>query len=303
MKTPLLRAADLLVSPVTACSALVMLAARRAGVQNLPLTRRMLNSIGVFPIRNHYYEPFFTGPLAPLDEPRDLPGIDWNEDAQVDFLREIRTAKEIALLPRELLASSAFGPGDAEMLYHVIRAFKPARIVEIGSGYSTRIAVEAVLANDNPCEHTCIEPYEMPWLEELPVTVIRQKVECVDRNVFDQLESGDILFIDSSHMIRPQGDVLTEYLQILPRLKPGVVVHVHDIFSPRDYPKRWVVDEVRMWNEQYLLEAFLTNNREWQIVAALNFLHHTHTAELCRVCPTLKPSNRPGSFWMRRVEK
>ena len=74
----------------------------------------------------------------------------------------------------------------------------------------------------------------------------------------------DILFIGSSHVIRPQGDVLFEYLELLPTLKRGVIVHVHDIFSPRDYPQSWLLDEVRLWNEQYLLEAFLTDNEHWK---------------------------------------
>ena len=83
----------------------------------------------------------------------------------------------------------------------------------------------------------------------------RQVVEAVEKSVFQQLEADDLLFIDSSHVIRPQGDVLCEFLEILPTLKKGVIVHLHDVFTPRDYPKAWVVDRVRMWNEQYLMEA------------------------------------------------
>ena len=93
-------------------------------------------------------------------------------------------------------------------------------------------------------------------LEKIGVTVIRQKVEGLGKAVFAELEKGDILFIDSSHIIRPQGDVLFEYLESLPSLNRGVIVHIHDIFSPKDYLKEWVTNEVRFWNEQYLLEAF-----------------------------------------------
>lgn len=86
------------------------------------------------------------------------------------------------------------------------------------------------------CRHVCIEPYEMPWMEQSGVEVIRARVETVDQTVFRELEAGDILFIDSSHMIRPQGDVLCEFLELLPILRKGVIVHVHDVFTPRDYP-------------------------------------------------------------------
>src|SRR4029078_2458503 len=97
----------------------------------------------------------------------------------------------------------------------------------------------------------------------------------------------DILFIDSSHIIRPQGDVLFEYLELIPSLKAGVIVHVHDIFSPKDYLKEWVIDEVHFWNEQYLLEAFLTCNSDWKVIGALNYLHHNHYQHLQATCPFL----------------
>ena len=118
--------------------------------------------------------------------------------------------------------------------------------------------------------------------------------------VFSQLEANDILFIDSSHIIRPQGDVLFEYLELLPTLASGVTVHMHDIFSPRNYPAEWLKEEVRFWNEQYLLEAFLAHNADWEIVAALNYLQHAHPAKLKTVCPYLEGSGQPGSFYMRR---
>jgi hypothetical protein len=123
----------------------------------------------------------------------------------------------------------------------------------------------------------------------------------VDRAVFDSLQEGDLLFIDSSHVIRPQGDVLCEYLELLPRLNPGVIVHIHDIFTPRDYLKEWVVDKVRFWNEQYLLEAFLSGNSSWKIVAALNFLRHDHYSELQRAVPTLDQRSTPTSFYIQKV--
>ena len=120
--------------------------------------------------------------------------------------------------------------------------------------------------------------------------------------MFQELDAGDILFIDSSHMIRPQGDVVFEYLEILPTLKDGVIVHIHDIFSPRDYPADWVIDRVWFWNEQYLLEAFLTLNSDWKIIGALNYLRHNHYDKLKEKCPFLTQDREPGSFYIQRVK-
>lgn len=119
---------------------------------------------------------------------------------------------------------------------------------------------------------------------------------------FAELQENDILFIDSSHVIRPTGDVLYEYLQLLPTLNPGVIVHIHDIFSPRNYPAEWLVDDVRLWNEQYLLEAFLTDNLRWRILAAVNFLKHEDYDRLLEVAPYLTPDREPASFYMQKVK-
>jgi hypothetical protein len=95
--------------------------------------------------------------------------------------------------------------------------------------------------------------------------------------------------------------VVTEYLSILPTLRPGVIVHVHDIFSPRDYLEEWVLKVRLLWNEQYLLEAFLTQNPEWKILAAVNLLKHRHFDQLRRVCPYLSADREPGSFYIQRI--
>ena len=152
------------------------------------------------------------------------------------------------------------------------------------------------------CEHVCIEPYEKPWLSQLDVQLVRERVEDLELSFFSRLEENDVLFIDSSHMIRPDGDVLFEYLELLPSLKKGVIVHVHDIFSPKNYPPQWLVEQVRFWNEQYLLEAFLTNNDSFRIIGALNYLHHRHYEKLRKVAPFLTPEREPGSFYIQKVE-
>ena len=142
--------------------------------------------------------------------------------------------------------------GDSEYLYNIIRSLKPKNIIEIGSGHSTKMMLNGINKNyeeDNiKCELTCIEPYEEDLLKGLNINLIKERVEKVDIELFNQLDKNDILFIDSSHIIRPQGDVLFEFNEILPSLKPGVLVHIHDIFSPKDYLDEWILDKHIMWN-------------------------------------------------------
>ncbi len=304
---------DFLASPFVYCAAVLLRKIRAVGVHRLPWCKRVLLTVGVFPVRDHYYEPLFQSSRLThsLREVRELPGIEWNIDEQLRLLDQLVFSQEL----RDDVKSGgltynvnnrSFESGDAEFWYNIVRLKKPKRIVEIGSGFSTLLAKRATEKNradvsDYRCDHVCIEPYEMPWLENTGVRVIRSKVEEADRELFRQLDEGDILFIDSSHIIRPQGDVLLEYLTLLPSLKRGVVVHIHDIFSPRDYLDSWVRDEILFWNEQYLVEAFLTSNRDWKIVAALNLLHHDHYDRLSHVCPFLTSEREPGSLYIQKV--
>jgi hypothetical protein len=299
----------------TAPAALVLLAYRRLGSQNLPWTTNLLKKIGLFPIRNHYYEPLFDHSQLrdPLSDDRNLPGINLNVEGQVDLLRRLTYTSELIQLRLNekslnrlpsYLENGSFGAGDAEFLYQFLRATKPHRVIEIGSGYSTRIANMALQRNllESGIEstHTCIEPYEMKWLESLVGTdVIRKRVENCDLDWSKELGPGDLLFVDSSHIIRPQGDVLKEYLEILPQLASGVYVHVHDIFTPKDYPHGWIVERVRFWNEQYLLEAILSKSNRYEVVGALNYLKHHHFEELKNVCPYLTLDREPGSIYIK----
>jgi hypothetical protein len=311
----LLRALDYMLLPLVLPAALVLKFVRRAGVHRLPRSRALLRAIGVFPLRDHYYEPQFDfrGLSRPLSETRALPGLELDLVGQVALLGAMRCADELRELPRHqrgeleyYLDNRFFEAGDAEFLYQLIRLKKPRRIVEIGSGNSTLIAMKALARNreldpDYRCEHTCIEPYEMPWLEKTGATILRQRVEDVGPRPFAALGANDLLFIDSSHVIRPQGDVLFEFLQLLPTLANGVIVHIHDIFTPRDYPAKWVIDEVRLWNEQYLLEALLSGNGQWRVLAALNHLSHQRFLELKAVCPYLEEDSEPSSFYIQKT--
>jgi len=311
----LIQSTDILLALLTYPAAWLLKIIRRTGVQRLPHCRRALMRVGVFPLLDHYYEPqFVTDELRiPLSEERSLPGIGWNIEGQLDLLDQLRFADELTGIPATgdepdqfHMRNGSFESGDAEYLYQIIRLIRPRRLFEIGSGHSTLVAMRAIRRNRDEdatydCKHICVEPYEMPWLERTGVAVIRKRVEDLDIAFFSELRRDDILFIDSSHVIRPQGDVLFEYLELLPTLADGVIVHIHDIFSPRNYPPLWIVEDVKFWNEQYVLEAFLSNNPDWRIIGALNYLRHNHYDRLKAVAPYLTPDREPGSFYIQKM--
>lgn len=286
----------------------------------MPVSKKIFKMVGVFPVSNHYYEPLFDDRKLklPLDRDRNLPGIKWNDQVQLSLLGQFNYQDELIQIPEKkqsgeesfFFDNPSFGPGDAEYLYCIIRHFKPRRIIEIGSGYSSLMAQIAIKKNihQNPaynCEQVCIEPYEMPWLERAGVQIIRKLVEDVEMSTFHALQENDILFIDSSHVIRPQGDVLYEFLEILPALAPGVIVHIHDIFSPGDYNDNLVRGEVVFWNEQYLLEAFLSCNDNFNIIGGLHYLKRHYPEKIMAKLPVLKKhrGHQPGSFWMKKINR
>lgn len=314
LKQRLLPVVDVALTPFVYPAAWLLRKVRAEGVERMPSCRSVLLKMGVFPIRDHYYEPQFDlrTTRRPLAQERPLPGIDWNVDEQMALLHSMCFADELADTPVDkpehldfYLNNGLFEAGDAEFWYQLVRLKKPRRIFEVGSGNSTLAAIQAIRRNQvedsaYACKHVCIEPYEMPWLERTTASVVRKKVEDVDVTFFSELEEDDVLFIDSSHIIRPEGDVLFEYLELLPTLNRGVIVHVHDIFSPRNYPEQWLVDRVRLWNEQYLLEAFVTHNSSWAIIGSLNYLRHHHYESLKSVAPFLTPDREPGSFYIQK---
>ena len=311
-----LMAVDVLCFPIAILCGLPFSLIRQAGLHRLTLTRRVLHALGVLPIRHHYYEPLvYAEDLGnPLDAVRPLRGLDLNIEAQLTLLSRFQYAEELMRLPSQsagngqfYYSNGMFEVGDAEILYCMVRYFKPTRILEVGGGFSTLITRLAIVANQAEdsrykCDHLCVEPFENDWLERTGATVVRERIERCPTELWTGLAKNDILVIDSSHTIRPQGDVLFEYLEVLPQLATGVLVHIHDIFTPRDYPADWVLNRQRLWNEQYLLEAFLSFNRDYQILLALNHLWHDHKMALSDRCPMLarSPEAEPGSFWIAR---
>ena len=300
---------DILSSPFSLL-AVVLLKPISIMIRYLPLNNKIFMKFGLFPVRDHYYQPLVNPQkhlTKSLREDRKLPGINFNIQEQLSILEAFNFNHELEQFPinrrSELeyyYKNGSFESGDGEFLYNIIRLKKPSTFVEVGSGFSTLIADSAIKKNSNGCKHICIEPYEVKWIGQLGLQVIRKKVEEVDMAIFMSLQKDDILFIDSSHIIRPQGDVLLEYLEILPQLNPGVIIHVHDIFTPKDYLDEFIFSYHYMWNEQYLLEALLTNSKSFKIIGAVNYLKHNYFDELAAKCPILKqqPYREPGSFWM-----
>lgn len=277
---------------------------RKYGVQYFPFSRKLFLKMGVFPIRDHYYEPQLTY-SANFDASRERPlHLNFNIPEQLSALEGFEQYRNE--LTELTVHDPSFGAGDAELYYLMIREKKPRRIIEIGSGFSTLLARKAIKKNNAEgftTELTCIEPYEKKWLEEIrDIQLIRKPVEQIPVDFFQSLEENDILFIDSSHIIRPENDVLFEYLELLPSLQKGVLIHVHDIFSPRHYRQDWLTELYRFWNEQYLLEAFLYYNDTFEIRYSLNCLKNDHFDDLKAVCIHLRSFDEPSSFWLQKVK-
>ena len=318
MKKFFVKLLDIFTLPLTLVSGLWFKFVRKYLIgfwsSNAPSTKFILKKIGVFPIIDHYYDPYYN-PLSfkkRLSDNRNLVGIDLRVGEQLGLIKQFdynNELIEINNLPKsDLTFSFNNGPflsGDAETLFNFVRYYKPQKIVEIGCGHSSLMIQEAIKYNKQEninasCNHICIEPFENEWLTRLDVEVIKKRVEDIDLSFFKSLNKDDILFIDSTHMIRPQGDVLFEYLELLPILKSGVIVHIHDIFTPRDYLAEWLNDGMLFWNEQYLLEAFLSFNNEFEILCSVNYLKNNYFDELKESCPLLTNSREPGSFWIKR---
>jgi len=245
----------------------------------------------------HYYEPipdFRSITLEQITRRRDFPAIDFNWKDQLTLLNDlIPYHDELRTLDFDF-GNAFFSGFDAAVYYSLIRHLKPQRIIEIGGGYSTQLAAKA-LTNNGRGKLTCIEPYP-ERLNGVQIDLIQKRVEELDVAFFSCLEPNDILFIDSSHSVKFGSDVCYEFLQLLPRLASGVWIHVHDIFFPHDYPAEWLIERRMALNEQYLLEAFLSFNKQFQITLANYWLCLDHADETARLWP-----NSGSSFWMKRV--
>ena len=249
----------------------------------------------------HYYEPipdFRSITVEQITRRREFPAIDFRWNDQLALLNEL-TAYRDELRTLEFNFNNGYFSGfDAAVYYSLIRYLKPQKIIEIGGGYSTQLANKALTSNGSG-SLTCIEPYPERLNGAGPsVELVQKRVEEIDLALFSRLNTNDILFIDSSHTVKFGSDVCYEFLEILPRLAPGVWVHVHDIFFPHDYPAEWLLERRMALNEQYLLEAFLSFNKQFQITLANYWLCLDRIDETTRLWSTIAGAS---SLWMKRV--
>lgn len=213
--------------------------------------------------------------------PDDPPGIDMRGDAQLALLAELADLPVLDPAdgpePRYDPGNDQFPPQDALLLSALVRQLAPARMVEVGCGWSTTVTARAIASAGLPTELTCIDPYPRDFLASIPqvAALRREKVEHTPLAVFEALGPGDVCFIDSSHVAKTGSDVAHLVLQVLPRLATGVVVHVHDVFLPGDYPQGWVRAGFG-WNEQYLLQAYLADNPRVRVLAGNQWLALRH---------------------------
>lgn len=194
--------------------------------------------------------------------------------------------------------NSQFSFSDAMAYYAFIRAYKPNKILEIGSGFSTLIAIEA-LDNNRSGSVTCIEPFPRDFLELLNVEIIKKKIQDTPLDeIIKLLDNGDFLFIDSTHTVKTGSDCLRIYLNLLPSIKKDIFVQVHDIFLPFALPKLWATDLHIYWTEQYLLLALLINNPKIEILYGSAF-HKEKNPNLLDKFMVGRAISGGSSLWFR----
>jgi hypothetical protein len=279
--------------------------------------------LGIHMTPVHFYAPIpdtRSLPESLWERPSDLVGLDMREDEQLQMLSTLASnfKSEYDALPRDssdfshqyVVENDSFTSVDGEMLYCMVRSSMSSRVIEIGSGMSTRLIAQALTVNEaetgRTASFTVIDPFPSPVVQEGfrgLSHLVQTGVEVVSYEKFAELGEGDILFIDSSHTVKVGNDVHRECLDILPRLAPGVIVHFHDIFLPWEYPREWIMDKQLFWAEQYLLQAFLCFNPAFEVVWAASYMHTHHRHALEDAFASYDSRRHwPGSFWIHRVQ-
>jgi len=295
----------------------------KAFLGKLPYIRSLYEQVkkqGAYPA-GHYYSPIpnqdevFAHINSRKLHEMDIPNVNLNRENQFILLKEYRQFYEELPFPekqkrgcRYYYENSWYSYSDAIFLYSFLRKHQPKRIIEIGSGFSSVLMLDTIerFFSFRP-EITFIEPYpdqlkvlltshDRDW-----VNIIEKKIQEVPSELFLTLKSGDLLFIDSSHVVKCGSDLHLLMFEILPLLPPGIYVHFHDVFYPFDYPSEWL-KEGRYWNENYFLHAFLSYNSEWSIYffnTYVSFAFKDFINEYMPLC--LK--NPGGSLYIRREKK
>jgi hypothetical protein len=246
--------------------------------------------------------------------PEEIPGINLDREQMVrawhellPFMRSAPFGDNPGPGLRYGFVNPAYSWGDASVLHAMLRLNRPKKVIEIGSGWSSACTIDTVesyLSGD--CELTFIEPYPQLLKELLGGTRTRTMIrilECgvqqVSLDTFESLQVGDILFIDSTHVLRTGSDVCYELFEILPRLSPGVWVHFHDMFWPFEYQRSWIVEENRSWNELYAVRAFLTDNAHWQVAMFNDYFAKLERDLIESTYPKFN-RNPGGALWIQK---
>jgi len=292
-------------------------------VQNYRKYKRVYRACGYEP--GHFYSPIPSLDEIQADADRifgqtDVPGVDLNLPAQralLDTFKSTHTefpydfigGRENPKHRYRWLAGSQYRYSDVVFLYHAMRHLRPKRIIEIGSGFSSAVMLDLnEQFFDSRIELTFIEPYPKRLFrliseqERARHTVITEKVQGVPIETFQALEENDILFVDSSHVVRVGSDVNHIIFNILPTLRKGVCVHFHDIFFPFELPRHWIFRHKRFWNESYLLRAFLMNNDSYEIFLFNTLLQQRYRSWFEKEMPKcLMDEENCGSIWIRKT--
>jgi len=291
------------------------LARRIARLVIKPISRRL----GFDLLERHYYSPVpDTGSLskAVWDTPSDLSGVRLEPRANLEFVEaelqpyigEFNPPRAPTGRPGEFhLDNGTYESVDAEVLYALIRHLRPTRVIELGSGASSLVLAGALRRNveqGHGCEYLIFDPFPSREVGDSIATLAeltRLGAADVPLSTFAPLAAGDVLFVDTTHTVKTGGDVNHLVLNVLPVLQPGVVIHFHDIFLPWEYPRDWIERHERYWAEQYLLQAFLAFNRDFEIIFASQAVARAFPEELGLLIESFGPGVSPGSFWMRRA--
>jgi len=243
----------------------------------------------------------------------EIPGLHMNPDNQYAHLRDFFNMADSLPFPEErndkrryYYQNPSFSYADAITLHCMMRKYKPKRIIEIGSGFSSAVMADTnELFFNNSINLTFIEPNPDFFFSVLPEKdrsenkIIVEKVQNVDLHIYDELEENDILFVDSSHVAKIGSDVNHEFFEIIPRLKKGVLIHFHDIFHPFEYPYDWIM-EGRAMNENYILKAFLQYNDSFEVLFMSTYACTFFRNEIEKELP-LFLKNSGGNFWMKKI--
>jgi len=272
----------------------------------------------LFVVPGHFYSPIVNP--KELDEyvrglsdiGPDLPGVAIDRNALIARWEGLLPFMTTCPFPQQqtdgfhyYFENDFFALGDALVLHALIRQQKPKRYIEIGSGFSSACAVDTIdrfLAG--ACEVTFVEPHAERLHENVGervqgTRVLEVPVQSVSLEIFEELEAGDILFIDSSHVLRTGSDVCFELFEILPRLAHGVLVHFHDISWPFEYPVPWIIERNTSWNEAYAIRAFLTNNDSWKIAVFNDYFAKFEGPRIAQTFPEFN-GNLGASLWLER---